>query len=88
MSFSTYYLPDNTSNGMNINSYAMAFNREVYNAPVIYVITPSIWVLIDLPLPADFLPAHPSDCFTIDLPNVPVAGAAVGEGVPEMRTVW
>ncbi len=53
----------------------MAFNHEVYNAPVIYVIAPSIWVLIDLPLPADFLPAHPSDCFTIDLPNVPVASA-------------
>jgi len=27
---------------------------------------------------ADFLSAHPSNCFTIDLPNVPVASAAVG----------
>jgi hypothetical protein len=45
---------------------------------LIYVTAPSIWGLIDLPLLADFLPAHPSDCFTIDLPNVPVAGAAVG----------
>jgi len=42
---------------------------------VIYVIAPSIWGLIDLPLRADFSPAHPSDCFAIDLPNVPVARA-------------
>lgn len=45
---------------------------------MIYVIAPSIWRLIDLPLLADFLPAHPPDCFIIDLPNAPVAGAAVG----------
>ena len=42
---------------------------------MIYVIAPSIWVLIDLPLRADFSPTHPSDCFAIDLPNVPVARA-------------
>jgi hypothetical protein len=29
VSFSTYYLPDNTSNGINVNSYAMAFKHEV-----------------------------------------------------------
>ena len=44
--------------------------------------------LIDLPLRADFLPAHPSDCFAIDLPNVPVSRAAVGvveEKIIEVR---
>jgi len=29
VSFSAYYLPDNTSNGMNVYSYAMAFKHEV-----------------------------------------------------------
>jgi hypothetical protein len=55
---------------------------------VIYVIAPSIWGLIDLPLRADFLPTHPSDYFAIDLPNVPVSRAAVGvaeEKIIEVR---
>ena len=51
---------------------------------MIYVIALSIWGLIDLPLRADFLPAHPSDCFAIDLPNVPVSRAAVGVAEAEV----
>jgi hypothetical protein len=49
--------------------------KKSAKAAVIYVIAPSIWVLIDLPLRADFSPAHPTDFFAIDLPNVPVARA-------------
>jgi hypothetical protein len=34
VSFSTCYLPGNTSNGINVNSYAMAFKHEVAKAAV------------------------------------------------------
>ena len=33
-SFSTYYLPDNTLNRINVNSYAMDFKHEVCKAAV------------------------------------------------------